>query len=64
MTFGLGIHHCLGAFLAHVEAVAMIERFLARIPEFELDQTRAARWISGQVGGMHEVPIVIKSRRA
>jgi cytochrome P450 len=63
MTFGLGIHHCLGAFLAHVEAVAMIERFLARIPEFELDQTRPPRWVCGQVGGMHEVPIVFDTSK-
>ena len=57
-AFGIGIHHCLGAFLAKVEAIAMIERFLARIPEFELDHDRPTRWIPGQVGGMHEVPII------
>lgn len=59
-TFGIGIHHCLGAHLAKVEAIAMIERFLARIPEFELDPERSARWVPGQVGGMHEVPILFE----
>jgi len=56
-AFGIGIHHCLGAFLAKVEAIAMIERFLARIPEFTLDPDLPTRWVSGQVGGMHAVPI-------
>ncbi|MFA7597080.1 MAG: cytochrome P450, partial [Novosphingobium sp.] len=59
-AFGIGIHHCLGAYLAKVEAIAMIERFLARIPEFELDPERPTRWVSGQVGGMHEVPILFE----
>lgn len=59
-AFGIGIHHCLGAYLAKVEAVAMIERFLARIPEFMLDPDGQTRWLPGQVGGMHEVPILLK----
>lgn len=59
LTFGLGIHHCLGAFLAHGEGVAFIEKFLERIPEFHLDVDRPAHWISGQVGGMHSVPVRI-----
>lgn len=60
LTFGLGIHHCLGAYLAHAEVVGMIERFLLRIPDFELDPERPAHWVSGQVGGMHNVPIIIR----
>jgi len=59
LTFGLGIHHCLGAFLAHAEGVAFIEKFLERIPEFHLDVERPAQWISGQVGGMHSVSVVL-----
>lgn len=56
-TFGIGIHHCLGAYLAKVEAIAMIERFLARIPEFELDPRQKPVWIAGQVGGFHSLPV-------
>jgi cytochrome P450 len=63
-AFGNGIHHCLGAYLAQIEAIAMIERFLARIPEFELDPDRKPRWVCGQVGGMHEVPIVFDRHQA
>lgn len=60
LAFGIGIHHCLGAWLAKVEAIAMIEQFLARIPEFTLDPERPSRWVSGQVGGMHAVPVVFE----
>ena len=60
MTFGSGVHHCLGAFLAHAEAVAMIEAFLARIPEFSLDPAAPPRWVVGQVGGMVDVPVLVQ----
>lgn len=59
MTFGSGVHHCLGAFLAHAEAVAMIEALLARIPEFSLDPATPARGVVGQVSGMIEVPVLV-----
>lgn len=58
-ALGIGIHHCLGAYLAKVEAIAMIERFLARIPEFSLDPDGQPVWVPGQVGGFHAVPIRI-----
>jgi cytochrome P450 len=57
-ALGLGIHRCLGLHLVKVEGQIMIEEFLRRIPEFELDQTSKPRWHSGQVGAMVEVPIV------
>ena len=36
LGFGQGIHQCIGAPLARLEAKIALERFLARIPEFEL----------------------------
>lgn len=59
-ALGIGIHHCLGAYLAKAEAIAMIERFLARIPDFRLDPKQKPVWISGQVGGFHSVPIELE----
>jgi len=38
----------------------VIEEFLARIPEFELDRSRKATWAPGQVAGMGSVPIVFE----
>lgn len=55
---GLGIHRCLGAHLVRVETQVCAEEFFKRIPEWELDPTRKAKWIRGQVAGMGEVPIV------
>jgi len=37
LTFGHGIHYCLGAALARLEAQITFEELLARIPEWEVD---------------------------
>ncbi len=37
IAFGHGIHHCLGAALARVEATTAISRLLAKFPELSLD---------------------------
>jgi hypothetical protein len=60
LTFGRGLHHCLGAFLAHTEMTAMIEGFLDRYPDFGLDAAKPASWGIGQVSGMQSVPVVVK----
>jgi cytochrome P450 len=62
LTFGTGVHHCLGAFLAHAEGVSIVEQFLKRYPDFDLDPEKPARWGVGQVSGMQEVPIVVKRK--
>ena len=61
LTFGKGVHHCLGAFLAHTECVAMVEQFLKRYPDFDLDPDRPACWSIGQVSGMRQVPIIVQA---
>lgn len=61
LTFGQGIHHCLGAFLAHAEGAAMIEEFLKRYPDFSLDPQAPPSWGIGQVSGMQIVPVVVKA---
>ena len=58
LGLGNGIHRCLGAHLIRVEAKVAFTEFLTRIPEFELDPDRAPSWLSGQVSGFSEVPIV------
>jgi len=37
LGFGQGIHQCIGAPLARLEAKLALERFLARIPDYDLD---------------------------
>lgn len=56
-AFGSGIHRCLGSNLARMELRVAIERFLARIPTFELADPAAVTWSGGQVRGPRSVPV-------
>lgn len=56
-AFGSGIHRCLGSNLARMELRVSIERFLDRIPPFELDDAGAVTWSGGQVRGPRSVPV-------
>ncbi|MET0453981.1 MAG: cytochrome P450 [Mycobacterium sp.] len=38
MSFGRGIHRCLGAHLARLEMTVMLQQILHRIPEYEIDE--------------------------
>lgn len=56
-AFGSGIHRCLGSNLARMELRVAIERFLDRIPTFELADADAVTWSGGQVRGPRTVPV-------
>lgn len=59
VAFGAGIHVCLGARLAKIEAEVALERLLARFPRLELAMpSRDVRW-SGQPGtrGLAALPV-------
>ena len=56
-AFGSGIHRCLGSNLARMELRVAIERFLDRIPTFELTDPGAVTWSGGQVRGPRRVPV-------
>ena len=44
LSFGGGIHHCLGAQLARIEAEVAIATLLRRLPELELDDAENPEW--------------------
>lgn len=58
-AFGLGIHRCLGSNLARLELKVAVEEFLARFPEFTLDDPEAVRWSQGQIRGPRSLPLRI-----
>jgi cytochrome P450 len=55
LSFGIGIHFCLGAALARMEAEIAIGMLLARFPRIELSKSKI-RWRKGLTfRGMHEL---------
>ena len=44
LSFGGGIHHCLGAQLARIEAEIAISTLLRRLPELRLDDAENPEW--------------------
>ena len=60
MGFGRGIHFCVGAPLARLEARVVVTRLLERTREFALDPTEAPSWVDSVWIRRHErLPIVV-----
>ena len=59
VTFGLGIHRCLGSNLARMELRVALEEWLVRFPNFELADPDAVTWSVGQIRGPRRLPIRI-----
>ena len=58
IAFGVGIHRCAGSNLARMEMRVSLEEWLARIPEFHLEDPDAVTWAGGQVRGPRHLPVV------
>jgi cytochrome P450 len=57
MSFGWGIHRCVGAHLARVELEVMLERVLVRMPDFAVDPDGVRRYhTAGIQNGFLSVP--------
>lgn len=57
LAFGHGLHYCLGASLARLEARVAFEELLARVPEWTLREDRADRFSSGLIRGCKTLDI-------
>jgi cytochrome P450 len=57
LGFGVGVHFCLGASLARLEARVALEEMLARLPDFTVEEDGLARVHSGNVRGYSRVPV-------
>jgi cytochrome P450 len=59
LSFGYGIHFCLGAALARMEGRIALEETLKRYPTWEVDTANAKRLHTSTVRGWVEVPISV-----
>ncbi len=59
LTFGYGVHFCLGASLARLEGRIVLEETLARFPEWSVDESAVQLVRTSTVRGPVHVPITI-----
>ena len=59
LTFGFGIHFCLGAALARLEGRVALDELLDRFPEWTVDEDRARLAPTSTVRGWETLPVVI-----
>jgi cytochrome P450 len=59
LTFGYGIHSCMGAVLARLEGRVVLEEMLKRFPEWTVDMSKAELQPTSTVRGWDTLPIVL-----
>ena len=60
LTFGWGVHFCLGANLARLEGRVALDEFLKRFPEWEVDDDNIKLAPTSTVRGWERMPLVIR----
>lgn len=59
LTFGKGVHYCLGANLARLEGRVALEEMLNRWPDWEVDRETAELAPTSTVRGWEKLRIVL-----
>jgi cytochrome P450 len=59
LTFGYGIHFCLGASLARLEGRIALDELLGRIPAWDVDLSRARLAPTSTVRGWETLPVIV-----
>jgi cytochrome P450 len=57
LTFGHGIHRCLGANFAEMEGKLLLEELLRRMPRYEVDEAGIRRERTDFIQGMLRLPL-------
>lgn len=60
VSFGYGVHFCLGASLARLETRIAFDEFLTRFPDYVIDESGVERMRSSNVRGLAKLPILIE----
>jgi len=60
LTFGFGLHFCLGAALARLEGRVALEEILARFPEWDIDQDGVERSHTSTMRGWESMPAILR----
>ncbi|MBL7500147.1 cytochrome P450, partial [Frankia nepalensis] len=59
VSFGHGVHFCLGAALARLEGRIALEETLRRFPTWDIDHDNAVRLHTSTVRGYDKLPITV-----
>jgi cytochrome P450 len=60
LSFGYGVHFCLGAALARLEGRVALDEVLQRFPEWEVDRENARLSPTSTVRGWETLPVVTR----
>lgn len=60
VSFGFGIHLCLGAALARLETRIAFEELLRRVPDYAIAPSGVVRQYSSNVRGLQNLPIIFE----
>ena len=59
LTFGFGLHYCLGANLARLEGSVALDELLKRFPEWDIDYDNIKLAPTSTVRGWERMPLVL-----
>ena len=62
LSFGSGVHFCLGSHLARLEAHVVLHQLVERIKTYEVDAANAVRVHSSNVRGFLTLPVAVEAR--